>query len=98
MKLELKTLSIGTNNIIYMNRNISDQKLSLPINEKCSVCIIGLGYVGLPLAIQIAKTTKKFNGKQNLSRKVIGFDINEKRIKELEEGIDSTLEIEKKRN
>ena len=79
-----------------MNRNISDQKFSLPINEKCSVCIIGLGYVGLPLAIQIAKTTKKFNGKQNLSRKVIGFDINKKRIKELEEGIDSTLEIEKK--
>lgn len=48
------------------------------------VAIIGLGYVGLPLAVEFAK-----------KRKVIGFDINEKRIKELKELHDRTLEVEK---
>ncbi len=46
--------------------------------------IIGLGYVGLPLAVEFGK---KF--------KVIGFDINEKRIEELKKGIDKTLEVTK---
>ena len=45
--------------------------------------IIGLGYVGLPLAVEMAK---KFD--------VIGFDINKKRIAELSQGMDNTLEIE----
>ena len=44
--------------------------------------IIGLGYVGLPLAVEFGK---KYN--------VIGFDINEKRISELKDGIDKTLEV-----
>ena len=44
--------------------------------------LIGLGYVGLPLAIEFGK-----------SREVIGFDINEKRISELQKNIDTTLEI-----
>ena len=46
------------------------------------VAVIGLGYVGLPLAVAFAK---KFP--------VLGFDINSSRIKELEAGVDSTLEI-----
>jgi UDP-N-acetyl-D-galactosamine dehydrogenase len=46
------------------------------------IAIIGLGYVGLPLAVEFGK-------KQH----VIGFDINENRIKELNEGYDRTLEI-----
>ncbi|NVK44061.1 MAG: Vi polysaccharide biosynthesis UDP-N-acetylglucosamine C-6 dehydrogenase TviB [Oceanospirillaceae bacterium] len=46
------------------------------------IAIIGLGYVGLPLAVEFGKT-----------RSVIGFDINEKRIAELENGHDFTLEI-----
>lgn len=45
------------------------------------LAIIGLGYVGLPLAIEFAK---KFS--------VLGFDINEKRINELKIGMDSTNE------
>jgi UDP-N-acetyl-D-glucosamine/UDP-N-acetyl-D-galactosamine dehydrogenase len=49
------------------------------INKKVSV--IGLGYVGLPLAIEFGK-----------KRSVIGFDINESRISELKNGIDNTLE------
>jgi UDP-N-acetyl-D-glucosamine/UDP-N-acetyl-D-galactosamine dehydrogenase len=46
------------------------------------IAVIGLGYVGLPLAVEFAKT-----------RKVIGFDINEARIAELQSGKDSTLEV-----
>lgn len=47
-----------------------------------SLCVIGLGYVGLPLAIEFAK---KFD--------VIGFDINRARVDELKDGIDRTLEV-----
>lgn len=46
------------------------------------ICIIGLGYVGLPLAAAFASKLP-----------VVGFDIDEKRIKELKDGHDSTLEI-----
>jgi len=48
------------------------------------IAIIGLGYVGLPLARLFA--TKYA---------VVGFDINQKRVHELKKGIDTTLEIEK---
>jgi len=46
------------------------------------IAIIGLGYVGLPLAVAFAKQFK-----------VIGFDIKQSRIQELEKGNDVTLEI-----
>lgn len=49
-----------------------------------TIGIIGLGYVGLPLAVEFGK---KFP--------TVGFDINETRIKELKEGFDRTLEIDK---
>ena len=52
---------------------------------KQNIAIIGLGYVGLPLAVEFAK---KYN--------VIGFDINVQRVAELNKGIDQTLEIESK--
>lgn len=48
-----------------------------------NISIIGLGYVGLPLAVEFAK---KFS--------VVGFDINEKRVKELIQGNDKTLEVD----
>ncbi|WP_432454644.1 MULTISPECIES: Vi polysaccharide biosynthesis UDP-N-acetylglucosamine C-6 dehydrogenase TviB [unclassified Agarivorans] len=47
-----------------------------------SIAVIGLGYVGLPLAIEFAK-----------KRKVIGFDINQVRVAELQRGIDLTQEV-----
>jgi len=50
---------------------------------KNKIALIGLGYVGLPLAVEFGK---KFE--------TIGFDINEARVKELIEGKDSTLEVE----
>jgi UDP-N-acetyl-D-galactosamine dehydrogenase len=46
------------------------------------LAVIGLGYVGLPLAVEFAKT-----------RPVMGFDINERRIGELREGHDVTREL-----
>ena len=49
------------------------------------IALIGLGYVGLPLAVEFGK-----------KREVIGFDINKDRIAQLEKGIDSTLEIIKR--
>ena len=54
------------------------------INE-IKLGILGLGYVGLPLAIEFAK-----------KRKVIGFDVNKKRIDELKSGLDKNLEFDKK--
>ena len=54
------------------------------MNKDIKIAIIGLGYVGLPLARLFAK---KYS--------VVGFDINEKRISELMSGIDSTLELDK---
>jgi UDP-N-acetyl-D-galactosamine dehydrogenase len=47
------------------------------------IAVIGLGYVGLPLAVEFAK---KYS--------VVGFDINTRRVRELMEGFDHTLEIE----
>ena len=49
--------------------------------SRTKIAIIGLGYVGLPLAVEFAK---KFQ--------VVGFDINEQRIKELRDNKDVTLE------
>jgi len=53
--------------------NLSDLKIA----------IIGLGYVGLPLAVEFGK-----------KRSVVGFDINQKRVDELKSGVDNTLEVD----
>ncbi len=49
--------------------------------ENIKLAIVGLGYVGLPLAVEFGK-----------KRTVVGFDINQKRIDELQGGNDHTLE------
>jgi len=48
------------------------------------ICLVGLGYVGLPLAVEFSKT--------NLAP-VIGFDINQEKIKQLQAGVDPTHEV-----
>tara|TARA_B100000242_G_C43021522_1_gene475392 strand:- start:41 stop:1405 length:1365 start_codon:yes stop_codon:yes gene_type:complete len=68
-------------------------KKNLPPNNDCNICIIGLGYVGLPLAVEFTKTKICKKTGNSLNRKVIGFDINKKRISELGNGHDNTLEI-----
>ena len=50
--------------------------------ENMKLAVIGLGYVGLPLAVEFAK-----------QRTVIGFDINKERIEELRKGFDQTNEL-----
>ena len=50
------------------------------------IAVIGLGYVGLPLAVEFGK---KFN--------TMGYDVNSFRIKELSSGFDSTGEITKRK-
>ena len=56
-------------NTIYQGLISGNEKLALG----------GLGYVGMPIAVEFAKHVK-----------VIGFDINEKRVNEYKNGIDST--------
>lgn len=51
--------------------------------KESKIAIIGLGYVGLPLAVAFAEKYK-----------VVGFDINKERILELQKGHDHTLEVE----
>ena len=46
------------------------------------ICVVGLGYVGLPLAVELAKLYV-----------TVGFDTNSKRVTEISEGIDTTLEV-----
>tara|TARA_Y100000589_G_scaffold316092_1_gene340438 strand:+ start:240 stop:1610 length:1371 start_codon:yes stop_codon:yes gene_type:complete len=70
-------------------------KIMYPDLNNCTVAIIGLGYVGLPLAIEFSKKQKCNISGENLNRKVIGFDINSERIEELKKGIDFTNEINK---
>jgi UDP-N-acetyl-D-glucosamine/UDP-N-acetyl-D-galactosamine dehydrogenase len=55
------------------------------IEKKASIAVIGLGYVGLPIALAFAKKVK-----------VIGFDINEARVKMMQKGIDPSQELSKK--
>ena len=51
--------------------------------SNAQISVIGLGYVGLPLAVEFGK-----------QRPVMGFDINTARVAELQSGRDSTLEVE----
>lgn len=54
--------------------------------ENTKIAIIGLGYVGLPLAVEFGKNYQ-----------TIGFDVNDKRINELREFEDKTLEVDRER-
>src|SRR5579871_6445529 len=58
---------------------MSVRRLSL---RKCRIGVVGLGYVGLPLAVEFGKHFE-----------TVGFDVKEGRIKELSRGKDSTLEV-----
>ena len=66
--------------------------LILPSLDDCTVAVIGLGYVGLPLAVEFAKPQSCVRTGKSLRRRVIGFDINQKRLEELCNGHDSTKE------
>lgn len=56
----------------------------MPTLENTKVCVIGLGYVGLPLAVEFGKHMP-----------TVGYDINQGRIDELRSGHDCTLEVDR---
>ncbi len=58
--------------------------MNSPSLSPVKICVVGLGYVGLPLAVEFSK---KYN--------TIGFDINKERVNELQSGLDRTLEVGK---
>lgn len=58
---------------------------SAPLLENVKLAVIGLGYVGLPLAVEFGKHYP-----------VVGFDINPKRVDALTAGVDATLEVNEK--
>lgn len=55
------------------------------LNKEATIAVIGLGYVGLPIALAFAKKVK-----------VIGFDIHEERVKLMQSNIDPSKEMQKK--
>ncbi len=55
-------------------------------NKQEKICVVGLGYVGLPLAVELAKDFA-----------VVGLDVKEERIAELKTGFDRTKEVEKEK-
>ena len=62
---------------------IENNRLLMKLQD-LTIAVIGLGYVGLPLAIAF-----------NRKRKVYGFDINPERISSLDRNEDNTLEVSK---
>ena len=67
--------------------------ISFPPLQNCTIAVIGLGYVGLPLALEFAKAKTCCRTGESLSRRVIGFDINIQRLEQLLQGIDRTNEV-----
>lgn len=53
------------------------------MNRDLKIAIVGLGYVGLPLAVEFSKVYD-----------VLGFDVNQKRLEELSNGCDTSLEVD----
>ena len=61
---------------------------NLPNINSCSIAVIGLGYVGFPLAYAIASRKISLIDNKLLTRKVFGYDLDEQRILELKNGLD----------
>ena len=53
------------------------------VNKKAKLALVGLGYVGLPIALEFAKKIS-----------VIGFDINEERLAMMRQGVDPCKELD----
>jgi len=65
----------------------------LPSLNTCTIAVIGLGYVGLPLSVEFAISKSCLRTNLLLHRSVIGFDINPIRLQELRSGYDCTNEV-----
>jgi UDP-N-acetyl-D-galactosamine dehydrogenase len=65
------------------NFKLPTSNFSMSFPDKPTIAVIGLGYVGLPLAVEFGKHFE-----------TVGFDINAKRIEDLKRGFDATLEVD----
>jgi UDP-N-acetyl-D-galactosamine dehydrogenase len=65
----------------------------LPHLYTCTVAVIGLGYVGLPLAVEFANQSACVQTGVSICHRVIGFDIYVQRLEELRNGNDRTREV-----
>jgi len=72
--------------------NLTTPASSLPPLPTCTIAVIGLGYVGLPLAVEFVKSQPCRRSGAPLKRRVIGFDVNQQRLSELRAGHDRTNE------
>jgi len=82
LKRELETLSTGIDGFIEFKKFKIE---AIKGEELKTIAVVGLGYVGLPLAVAFSEKYP-----------VVGFDISSSRVKELKEGFDRTLEVEDK--
>ncbi|WP_269623278.1 nucleotide sugar dehydrogenase [Prochlorococcus marinus] len=69
--------------------------MKFPELTSCTVAVMGLGYVGLPIAIELSKSKKCLLTGELLQRRIIGFDVNKDRLKELNNFYDRTNEVSK---
>ena len=67
--------------------------MNLPDLYNCTVAVLGLGYVGLPLCVEIGKRQECIVSKKILNRRVIGFDTNVSKIDNLRNAIDTTQQV-----
>jgi len=85
-RVQAINVSAVANSTVSTNKNkiglVTSSPASLPNPATARVAVIGLGYVGLPLICGFSKASR-----------AIGFDINEKKIAELKNGVDSTGEV-----
>ncbi len=82
------TKSILTNSMVKMKENIQKETTKTDLfakiqNRTASIAVVGLGYVGLPVALEFAKHFK-----------VVGFDINEEKVNMMVNGKDPSYELE----
>ncbi len=73
---------MSANNCLATNPIINQKKSIIVLPKEIKIGVIGLGYVGLPLAVEFGKHLP-----------TMGFDINTSRLSELIQGIDRTLEV-----
>ena len=68
--------------MINLERNQTHYQQNIIMrNDQIKIAVLGLGYVGLPLAVEFSKVTH-----------VVGFDIDDERIQSLKSGVDKTKE------
>ena len=74
---------------------MSNSEFSAEKNKllNCKLSVIGIGYVGLPLAIEFVKRKNCIISNIPMQRDVLGFDINQERVNQLKKEFDSTKEI-----